>query len=629
MGERDDDGLYPHAEDVRVDGDEDAATLAVPEPPDFAAPPVAIKPLAELRPTIDLTPSGVSQPSVAPQVRMVSESSVPDSLVGTMLAGRYRIDRVVARGGMGRVYSATQLPLERRVAVKVLAPKSDTTSDPHFVRRFFLEASVCARLSHPNIVTVHDYGEADDGLLFMAMEYLDGPTLATVIKEEGALAPERVLSIAMQVCRGLREAHGRGIVHRDLKPGNIILLRSADEDTSELVKVLDFGLVKVFEPEPDAGGTGSLARDLADFDLTRAGIMLGSPRYMSPEQIRNEPLDPRTDIYSLGVILYQMTSGRAPFNGKTSVDILHQHMHQAPAPIDGCAPELAAVIFRCLSKAREERYSSINELLRDLKSVYRGLAGHTPAAPRFGSVLPDPSLSASQSSLVGRIERDVDRSDSRRQAALPAAAFAEPLAVSDAISFEEPRSVGAGDIQTMDFSGARPLRPAPGASDAPASSRSLAVGAIALLVLSSVGGALALVLGREPEPPAPVAAPTPAVTTPAREPPPAQRPTLVVDSRPQGATVLEGGRALGTTPLALTLDPDASALRRFELRLDGFETLELVQPPTRQDARLEVELVARVDVKEPEAAKPGRTKTKTTKPAKTTEEPPADIRLSR
>src|SRR5262245_4263213 len=246
---------------------------------------------------------------------------------------------------MGRVYQATQMPLGRKVAVKVLAHRGDVAADPQFVRRFFLEAAVCARLQHPNIVTVHDYGEDDDGGLFMAMELLDGEPLSTVIKRDGALPIDRALSIALQAARALREAHARGVIHRDLKPGNIMLLHGKDEESSEMVKVLDFGLVKIFEADGEP-----IPKDLAELDLTRAGILLGSPRYMSPEQVKNEPLDPRTDIYSLGVIVYHMVSGRAPFNGKTSIDIMHAHLHDTPPPLDGVPDEVSRLILRALEK---------------------------------------------------------------------------------------------------------------------------------------------------------------------------------------------------------------------------------------------------------------------------------------
>jgi len=197
------------------------------------------------------------------------------------LAGKYRLEKSLARGGMGWVFLATQLPLGRQVAVKVLTPGQH---DAQFRQRFLLEASTCAKLQHPNIVTIHDYGESERGDLFMAMEYLNGSSLSYLLARTGSLPVDRVLRIALQVTRALRVAHKAGVVHRDLKPANIMLLNH-DDDTRDFVKVVDFGLAKLFQDKSDGG-----------IDLTKAGTMLGSPRYMAPEQIRNDEVDPRTDI---------------------------------------------------------------------------------------------------------------------------------------------------------------------------------------------------------------------------------------------------------------------------------------------------------------------------------------------
>ena len=289
---------------------------------------------------------------------------------GEVLAQRYVIKRLLAKGGMGRVYLATQTPLGREVAVKCLIPQPN---DKEFRKRFFLEASTCARLTHRHIVTVHDYGEADNGELFMAMEYLRGEPLSRVIAREGRLSSERTGRIALQIARALRAAHKIGVVHRDLKPGNIMLLRDEDQDVADFIKVLDFGLVKAYSAvdgvELDAG------------DLTRAGTWLGSPRYMAPEQIRCREVDPRTDIYSLGAIIYHMLAGRPPFTGATSVEIFGQHLRDAVPWIrelsgaSEVAPELEVVVRRCLEKEPDRRYQSLDELMADLKAALRLIAG--------------------------------------------------------------------------------------------------------------------------------------------------------------------------------------------------------------------------------------------------------------
>ncbi|MCK6552859.1 serine/threonine protein kinase, partial [Myxococcota bacterium] len=296
---------------------------------------------------------------------------------GIVISGRYRLERMIARGGMGCVFLATQLPLGRQVAIKFL-----TVQEPskEFRRRFLLEASTCARLVHRHIVTVHDYGETDDGDLYMAMEYLNGEPLSKVITKSVRFPAERACRVALQVCRALRAAHLAGVVHRDLKPSNVMLLEDEDEDAhlgGDFVKVLDFGLVKAMEP------SGALAKERAaeKHDLTRAGVLLGSPRYMAPEQIRSEAVTPATDVYSLGVILFHMVAGRPPFVGANSVEILNQHLKDpVPALADVApdaepSPELEVVIRRCMEKSPADRYASMEELISDLKAAYRLIAG--------------------------------------------------------------------------------------------------------------------------------------------------------------------------------------------------------------------------------------------------------------
>lgn len=330
-------------------------------------------------------PSPASDPTADPAYDG-SKTSVPVSLadprVGLTLLGRYRLDKLIGKGGMGRVYRATQFPLNRAVAVKILSPEFQK-KDPQFVRRFFLEAASAARLTHPNTITVFDYGESESGELFIVMEYLRGRPLSRLISQEGPLPPDRTLHIATQVCRALREAHGKGIIHRDLKPGNILLLEEGDD--VDFVKVLDFGLVKVFTP-PDSRGHSNAQEPLTpgagvEAELTKAGMFLGSPKYMSPEQIQGAAVDPRTDIYSLGVLMFQMTAGKVPFLGSSSVEVIYKHVN-SPLPwlrtvnpaIDP-PEELEAVIRRCLEKRADKRFGSMGELLVRLKELRRSLTG--------------------------------------------------------------------------------------------------------------------------------------------------------------------------------------------------------------------------------------------------------------
>ncbi len=277
-----------------------------------------------------------------------------DPLVDRVIDGRYRIVEPLGAGGMGKVYRAVQTGLDREVALKVLSAGLADGRDLAFVKRFCLEASVTARLGHPHTVTIHDYGRTDDGIFYIAMEYLEGRTLAQLLEEEGALPAPRLLRIANQIARAAREAHRNGLVHRDLKPSNVMLL--AREDEPDYVKVLDFGLAKFF-----LGGDG---------DLSQSGAFLGSPQYMAPELVRSEPATPRTDVYSLGVMLYEMACGRPPFTAESSIAVLLEHASAQPKPprlVARDIPEaLERVILRAMQKDPEDRYASMDELLEAL-----------------------------------------------------------------------------------------------------------------------------------------------------------------------------------------------------------------------------------------------------------------------
>jgi serine/threonine protein kinase len=317
----------------------------------------------------------------------VSPVASRDEHVGRVFCGKYRVEQLVARGGMGRVYRGVQYPLERPVAIKILSRELNR-NDPQFARRFTLEAATAAKLTHPNTITIFDYGETETGELFIAMEYLQGRSLSKVIEEEGPMSVERALGIALQVCRAVREAHQMGVIHRDLKPGNIFLVEEGDE--GDYAKVLDFGLVKLFRPTPELGaGPVEEPAGLGDWDgeITRTGTLLGSPKYMSPEQIQGHPLDVRTDIYSLGVILFQMIAGKPPFQGLTGVDVIYKHVHLPVPPISGvapsvdCHPFVEAMILKCLSKEREDRFASMDALIVHLKESLRALSASPSPRP--------------------------------------------------------------------------------------------------------------------------------------------------------------------------------------------------------------------------------------------------------
>ena len=306
---------------------------------------------------------------------------VHDPLIGQVVNERYEIVKAIAQGGMGRVYRARQVPLGRVVALKVLQPNYHGNADPGFHRRFFLEAATLARLKCPNTVTVFDYG-SEGSVYYIAMECLEGRTLHRELRRLGHLPIDRTFSIARQMCRSLGEAHELGIIHRDLKPANIFLVARLDEDDDggmDFVKIIDFGLVKELDRPGEA--------------LTKSGLFMGSPKYMSPEQIRNHELDARSDIYSIGIVLYEMLTGRAPFVGKSDIDTLTAHLGQQPPPMASVNPSAAVppavedVVRKALAKSPEDRYANVEELHLALRAACTGRMSVTPTGPWLAAQL--------------------------------------------------------------------------------------------------------------------------------------------------------------------------------------------------------------------------------------------------
>src|SRR5687768_16555639 len=266
-----------------------------------------------------------------------------DSLIGQIVGGRYRVTQLLGEGGMGRVYVAEQQmgTNVRKVAVKTL--QSQYAQDPQVLARFHRECGTVSELEHPNTIHFFDFGQTPDGQLYIAMEFVQGQSLSAAL-QQGPIRPERVLKIMAQVCGSLEEAHGRGVVHRDLKPDNIILTTRAGQ--ADFVKVLDFGIAKRSE-----------AKDKAqEQKLTQQGMVLGTPPYMSPEQFSGKELDARSDIYSLGVMAYEMLTGRLPFEADTAWEWATAHMTAVPLPFEsipaatGIPQSMRQAILRSLAK---------------------------------------------------------------------------------------------------------------------------------------------------------------------------------------------------------------------------------------------------------------------------------------
>jgi eukaryotic-like serine/threonine-protein kinase len=478
----------------------------------------------------------------------------PDPLIGSVVAGRYRIEARIASGGMGTVYRAEQLGLERKVALKLLhaaalegTEDSQSESDFHVLeKRFSREAAILAKLAHPNIVTIFDYGSVDEKAddvsrpkFYMAMELLGGETLQDRIAKSKKIPFDELLPLARQIARGLREAHLQGIVHRDLKPANIMIVR--DRDGDELVKLLDFGIGKVLEVE------GAMATTDPRAELTQEGRFVGSPMYMAPEQIAHGHVDLRADVYSFGTVLYRALAGVHPFHKDNTALVMLAHLHEKAMPLHERVPDapqwFTDLVDRCMCKQPAERPASMDEVLRVFGEHAPGVI--PTSSMRAVAIEPLPPLESAPTIATGRVSDPLITPHTTSRPAMITGTQTSPIPVS-----------------------ARPSR-------AP-----WIVGAV--LLAASVFTAVFLLARDKPQPI--VATPQPTATGEASF-------TLMIESVPTAAEVREGDHLLGKTPLQLSMS-QLTAPRTFVISAEGYSAYTLVQGPSQQAVRVVAPLVA-------------------------------------
>ncbi|MBM4345553.1 MAG: protein kinase, partial [Deltaproteobacteria bacterium] len=369
---------------------------------------------------------------------------------GDAIAHKYKVVKQLGKGGFGAVYQAEHTTTGQQVAVKILALDPDD-GDDSVVARFLQEAQITGKLRHPNTVRVFDFGQTDDSALFMVLELLNGPTLEKVLKDQAkndaVMSERQACNIAIPVLRSLTEAHDAGLVHRDLKPLNIMLADSGDDDP--VVKVLDFGIARK-----------------QDSDLTGAGKALGTPAYMSPEQCKGGDIDGRSDVYSLGCILFRCVTGQLPFHTDNQLALLQAHILQAPPPVKSLAKTklsdgFAAVVDRALVKDPRARFESARAMRQELEAVLGGAWGGTPVRPL-------PAMSEAESAETAAVDTGQLAAATGRGAKAASTPDAATVATDVAVERAQAARAVSGPQAAVVYAGATPAAVATPAAAAPA-----------------------------------------------------------------------------------------------------------------------------------------------------------------
>lgn len=509
--------------------------------------------------------------------REVADEGPRDPYLGRVIDGRYRVEAVLGEGGMGVVYQISHVTLGKRMALKVL--RGEMARDTDVVQRFIQEAQSATQIGHPNIIDISDFGRLPDQSAYFVMEYLDGVSLTQMIARGGSVPAQRALHIVRQIASALEAAHERGIVHRDLKPDNIFILKRGSD--TDFVKVLDFGIAKV-------GGAAS--------KLTKTGMIFGTPHYMSPEQAAGHPVDRRTDIYALGVIMYEMFAGRVPFEGDTFMGILSKHMFQEPVPpsqVRGASlGALEHVILKALAKKVEARYQTMSELIGDIDRVSAtgvisvGGCGIQPPG-NLANVLEPPSRTEMR---LGRESADESKAVPARRGPWVLGGLMLVLLLAGAVGGAVVLHRSSDALDSREASTSSPAADASdtrtSAAEEPSMSTAAPAPTSSAVALPQGGTAPATSSGLTAIPSAPSASGSGVAS--GADPIAA----VAIESEPPGAEVLVDGALLGRTPVLVPRP--TSGERQVMLRLRGYQDARVVVVPTSSgelSVRLERALV--------------------------------------